>query len=104
MRLVCVNGLRFRHLRLAFLAIFAAFLLWKWEKGSLYSPGILRPEPLVLNRNTSMEEDPPIIDPLVQSVTEVGKEGISAPPPLTIVHNSEDVADNAGTAPPQKKG
>ena len=51
-----------------------------------------------------MEEDPPIIDPLVQSVTEVGKEGISAPPPLTIVHNSEDVADNAGTAPPQKKG
>ncbi|XP_037439830.1 protein trichome birefringence-like 16 [Triticum dicoccoides] len=101
MRLVC--GLRFRHLRPAFLAIFAVFLLWKWEKGSLYTPGILRPEPLVLNRNISMEEDLPIIDPLVQSVTEVGKEATSAPPPLTIVHNSEDVINNAGTTPRQKK-
>lgn len=100
---MCVNGLRFRHLRPAFLAVFAVFLLWKWEKGSLYSPGILRPEPLALNRNTSMEEDLPIIDPLAQSVTEVGKEATSAPPPLTIVHNSEDVTDKAGTAPPQKK-
>jgi len=101
---VSLNVLRFRHLRLAFLAVFAVFLLCKWEKGSLYSPGLLRPEPLALNRNISMEEDLPIINPLVHSVNEVGKGVTSAPPLLTIVHNSEDVTNSTGTTPPQKKG
>jgi hypothetical protein len=49
MRLVIPNGLRFRHLRLVILAFCGVFLLWKWEKGSLYSPDLLRPEPLALS-------------------------------------------------------
>ena len=49
MRLGIANGLRFRHLRLAILAICLLFLLWKWEKGSLYSPDLIRPQPLALS-------------------------------------------------------
>ncbi|KAM0921770.1 hypothetical protein ACQ4PT_006697 [Festuca glaucescens] len=104
MRLLIVNGLRFRHLRLAILAICAVFLLWKWEKGSLYSPDLLRPEPLALNRNISMDEGSSSSNPLVRPVAQVGKEVTAAPPPLTIVHNSKDVANRTATSHPQKKG
>lgn len=104
MRLLIVNGLRFRHLRLAILAICAVFLLWKWEKGSLYSPDLPRPEPLALNRNTSMDEGSSSSDPLVQSIVEVGKVVTAAPPPLTIIHNAKDATGKKETSPSEKKG
>ncbi|CAM0949625.1 unnamed protein product [Alopecurus aequalis] len=105
MRLVCVNGLRFRHLRLAILAFCAVFLLWKWEKGSLYSPDLPRPEPLALNRNISTDEVSSSADPLARSVAEVAKEiTAAAPPPVTIVHNAQDGTDNKReTSLPEKK-
>jgi hypothetical protein len=46
MRLGCINGLRFKHLKLATLAFFMLFLLWKWGKGTYYGSGVLRPDPL----------------------------------------------------------
>ncbi|XP_071675999.1 protein trichome birefringence-like 14 isoform X2 [Lolium perenne] len=115
MRLLTVNGLRFRHLRLAILAICAVFLLWKWEKGSLYSPDLLRPEPLALSeisvadsqfvdRNTSMDEGSSSSNPLVKSIAEVGKVVTAAPPPLTMIHNAKDATGKKETSPSEKKG
>uniref|UniRef100_A0ACD5YDE5 Uncharacterized protein n=1 Tax=Avena sativa TaxID=4498 RepID=A0ACD5YDE5_AVESA len=100
MRLVC---LRFRHLRLATLAVVLVFLLWKWEKGSLYSPDLFRPEPLALNRNISIVEGSSTADPLGRPVAKVGNEVTAASPPLTIIRNSEDVPNSTATSPPRKK-
>uniref|UniRef100_A0ACD5Y946 Uncharacterized protein n=1 Tax=Avena sativa TaxID=4498 RepID=A0ACD5Y946_AVESA len=103
MRLVILNGLRFRHLKLATLSVVVVFLLWKWEKGSLYSPDLLLPEPLALNRSISMDEGSSTADPLVRPVAKVGNQVTAAPPPLTIILNSEDVTNSTTTSPPQKE-
>jgi len=113
MRLGSINGLRFKQLKLVILAFVILFLLWKWEKGTYYDSGILQPDPLVLtnpanskfvDQHTSSEEDFPNADPLPQSAVKVEKQVTGAPPPLTMVGYSVDVADEKELPPPEKKG
>lgn len=78
MRLASVNGLRFKHVRLVILAVFTVFLL-------------------------SNEEGFSVTHPLVRPVAEIRKEATSAPPPLSIIRDVEDVADKKKAAAPQKK-
>uniref|UniRef100_A0A0E0MNF8 Trichome birefringence-like C-terminal domain-containing protein n=1 Tax=Oryza punctata TaxID=4537 RepID=A0A0E0MNF8_ORYPU len=114
MRLVNLNGLRFKQLKLVCLALFVVLLTWRWEKGSLRNRGyLLRSEPLVLSHpvksnhrdnHISKEEIFASSDPLVQSVTEVGREATAAPPPQSVVHKAENVTGKREASPPDKKG
>lgn len=113
MRLLNVNGLRFKQLKLATLSLFTVFLLWQWENGSLYSTDLLLLESLALShpadsqfidQRASAEKDFSSADPLARSAAEVGEEVTAAPPPLSIVGNTEEVAVRKEAAPPEKKG
>ncbi|TVU05642.1 hypothetical protein EJB05_48811, partial [Eragrostis curvula] len=112
MRLGSINGLRCKQFKLVILAFFVVFLLWKWEKGTYYDTETLQPESLVLthpansklvDQHTSSEEDFPSEDPLPQSVVKVEKQVTGAPPPLSMIGYSVDVADDNEMLPSDKK-
>jgi len=56
------------------------------------------------DQHTSSEEDFPSADPLPQSVGKVEKQVSGAPPPLSTIGYSVDVADGNEVPPPEKKG
>ncbi|EEE53401.1 hypothetical protein OsJ_36458 [Oryza sativa Japonica Group] len=113
MRLVNLNGLRFKQLKLVCLALLVVLLTWKWEKGSLRNRGeLLRSEPLALSHpvqskyidhDISKEEIFSSLDPLVQLVDEVGREATAASPPQSVVHEAENVTGKREASPPEKK-
>uniref|UniRef100_A0A0E0BTE7 Uncharacterized protein n=1 Tax=Oryza glumipatula TaxID=40148 RepID=A0A0E0BTE7_9ORYZ len=113
MRLVNLNGLGFKQLKLVCLALFVVLLTWKWEKGSLRNRGeLLRSEPLALSHpvqsnyvdhDISKEEIFSSLGPLVQSVDEVGREATAASPPQSVVHEAENVTGKREASPPEKK-
>lgn len=102
MRLGSINGLRCKQLKLVVLAFFMIFILWKWEEGTYYNTENLHPDSLVLthpansrfvDQHTSSEEDFPSVDSFPDSVVKAEKQAIGAPPPLSAVSVSVDVAD-----------
>nr|ABG22032.1 expressed protein [Oryza sativa Japonica Group] len=113
MRLVNLNGLGLKQLKLVCLALFVVLLTWKWEKGSLRNRGeLLRSEPLALSHpvqsnyvdhDISKEEIFSSLGPLVQSVDEVGREATAASPPQSVVHEAENVTGKREASPPEKK-
>ncbi|GJN03695.1 hypothetical protein PR202_ga21167 [Eleusine coracana subsp. coracana] len=117
MRFGNINGLRCKQLKLVVLAFFVVFLLWKWEKGTYYNAEVLQPDSLVLSQpghletnskfvdqHTSSEEDFPSAEPFPQSVVKVEKQVTGAPPPLSMIGYSVDVADDNEILPSEKKG
>lgn len=57
-----------------------------------------------IDQRASAEKDFSSADPLARSAAEVGEEVTAAPPPLSIVGNTEEVAVRKEAAPPEKKG
>ena len=57
-----------------------------------------------VDQHTSSEEDFPSTDSLAQSVVKVEKQATGAPPPLSAVAVSVDVADEKEASPSETKG